>query len=136
MEFGERKGPNEPPTSDGGNAMEDKSLRLVAERFRVMGDPLRLRLLHIIKEGERSVGSLVETTGASQANVSKHLQILRRAGLVERRKEGLMAYYSIADPSIFHLCDLVCGRLTEQYQQDLSAIGQLHPESPTGSDAH
>ena len=136
MEFGERKGPKRPPASDGGNAMQDKSLRLVAERFRVMGDPLRLRLLHIIKEGERSVGSLVEATGASQANVSKHLQILRRSGLVERRKEGLMAYYSIADPSIFHLCDLVCGRLTEQFQQDLSAIGQLHPESPAGSDVH
>lgn len=115
--------------------MEDKSLRLVAERFRVMGDPLRLRLLHIIKEGERSVGSLVDLTGASQANVSKHLQILRRAGLVERRKDGLMAFYSIADPSIFHLCDLVCGRLTEQYQQDLTAIGALHAsDRPTGSD--
>lgn len=112
--------------------MQDKSLRLVAERFRVLGDPLRLRLLHILKAGERSVGSLVEETGASQANVSKHLQIMRRAGLVERRKEGLMAFYCIADVSIFHLCDLVCGRLEEQFQDDLDAIGELHtkPSNP------
>ena len=109
--------------------METKSLQLVAERFRILGDPLRLRLLHILKEGERSVGALVEATEASQANVSKHLQILRNSGLVQRRKEGLMAYYSIADPSIFHLCDLVCGRLETQYKEDLTAIGELHPES-------
>ncbi len=115
--------------------METKSLEIVAERFRILGDPLRLRLLHVLKRGERSVGALVEATEASQANVSKHLQILRHAGLVERRKDGLMAYYRIADPSIFHLCDLVCGRLEEQYRDDLHAIGQLHLPDPHGSGA-
>ena len=108
--------------------MQDKSLRLIADRFKVLSDPLRLALLHLLKEGERTVSTLVQETGASQANVSKHLQILRRAGLVERRKEGLMAWYSILDPSIFEICDLVCGRLSEQYQADLDAIGQLHPD--------
>ncbi len=117
--------------------MEDKSLRLVAERFKVLGDPLRLRLLHILEEGERSVGSLVEETGASQANVSKHLQILRRAELVSRRKDGLMAFYRISDPSIFELCDLVCGRIEEQLHEDLQAIGKLHSSpSGTGDGAH
>jgi ArsR family transcriptional regulator len=108
--------------------MMDKSLRLIADRFKVLSDPLRLALLHRLKEGERTVSTLVEETGASQANVSKHLQILRRAGLVERRKEGLSAWYSILDPSIFEICDLVCGRLAEQYQEDLAAIGEMHPE--------
>ena len=108
--------------------MSDKSLRLVADRFKVLSDPLRLALLHRLKEGERTVTTLVQETGASQANVSKHLQILRRAGLVERRKEGLSAWYSILDPSIFEICDLVCGRLAEQYQEDLAAIGELHPD--------
>ena len=115
--------------------METKSLEIVAERFRILGDPLRLRLLHVLKSGERSVGSLVETTGASQANVSKHLQILRSAGLVDRRREGLMAYYAIADASIFQLCDLVCGRLEEQFREDLEALGQLHTPSSGGPPA-
>ena len=106
--------------------MQDKSLRLIADRFKVLGDPLRLQLLHLLKGGERTVSALVEATGASQANVSKHLQILRRAALVERRKQGLMAYYSILDPSIFSICDLVCGRLSEQYQEDLAAIDGMH----------
>jgi len=110
------------------NSMEHKSLTLIAERFRVLGDPLRLQLLHLLGEAEMPVGALVEASGASQANVSKHLQILLRAGLVQRRKEGLQAYYKIVDPSIFQLCDLVCGRLSEQFEADLSAIGALrHP---------
>jgi DNA-binding transcriptional ArsR family regulator len=106
--------------------MQDKSLRLIADRFKVLGEPLRLHLLHLLKGGERTVSALVEATGASQANVSKHLQILRRAGLVERRKQGLMAYYSVLDPSIFPICDLVCGSLSEQYQEDLAAIDGMH----------
>ena len=104
--------------------LENKSLSLIAGRFRVLGDPLRLQLLHLLGERELSVGALVEASGASQANVSKHLQILR-AGLVERRKEGLLAYYKVADASIFQLCNLVCGRLSEQFQDDLTAIGML-----------
>jgi DNA-binding transcriptional ArsR family regulator len=106
--------------------MENKILEIVAERFRVLGDPLRLQILHLLKQDERSVGALVEATSASQANVSQHLQILRQAGLVERRKEGLMAFYRIADPSIFQLCELVCGRLEEKYRDDLDAIARLH----------
>jgi len=110
------------------NPLENKSLALIAERFRVLGDPLRLHLLHLLGDAEMSVGALVEASGASQANVSKHLQILLKAGLVQRRKEGLLAFYRIVDPSIFQLCDLVCGRLSEQFRADLSAIGQLrHP---------
>lgn len=110
--------------------LENKSLSLIAGRFRVLGDPLRLQLLHLLGESEMSVGALVEASGASQANVSKHLQILLRAGLVERRKEGLLAYYKVVDPSIFQLCDLVCGRLSEQFREDLTAIGLLrHPDT-------
>ena len=108
--------------------MENKSLDLIAERFRVLGDPVRLRLLHLLSGGEMSVGELVDASGAGQANVSKHLQILLRAGLLRRRKEGLSAFYQVGDPSVFQLCDLVCGRLSEQYRADLNAIGQVrHP---------
>lgn len=105
--------------------LTEKSLGLIAECFRVLGDPVRLRLLHLLADREMSVGALVEASGTSQANVSKHLRILLRSGLVERRKQGLLAYYRVADPSIFHLCDLVCGRLSDQFRADLAAIGTL-----------
>ncbi|HJS48213.1 MAG TPA: metalloregulator ArsR/SmtB family transcription factor [Gemmatimonadales bacterium] len=82
---------------------------LISERFRALGEPMRLALLHQLRGGERSVSDLVAALGAGQANVSKHLQLLRRHGFVARRKEGVTTWYRIADPSVFELCDLVCG---------------------------
>src|SRR5688572_16048308 len=94
--------------------LSDEVLSLVARRFAVLGEPMRLRLLHALFEGERSVNALVEATGGTQANVSRHLQTLAEAGLVSRRKEGLQVFYAISDPSVFALCELVCGSLEKQ----------------------
>jgi DNA-binding transcriptional ArsR family regulator len=88
-----------------------QAIDLVAERFRSLAEPMRLRLLDALRRGERSVGDLVERTGAGQANVSKHLQTLLAAGVVARRKEGTTAYYRLADPAILELCDIVCGQV-------------------------
>jgi len=105
-----------------GKLLNEETLVLVAERFRMLGDPVRLRLLQSLAEGEKSVTALVEESGATQANVSKHLQHLLRAGLASRRKDGLHVYYQVADPSVFDLCDAVCGSLTEQRARELSAL--------------
>jgi ArsR family transcriptional regulator len=91
--------------------LSDAALTLVARRFAVLAEPMRLRLLHALMEAESPVNELVEATGGTQANISRHLQTLADAGLVSRRKEGLQVFYAIADPSIFELCDLVCGSL-------------------------
>lgn len=91
--------------------MTVEQLDLVAERFKVLAEPVRLRLLQVLMAGERSVGELVERTGLSQANASKHLQLLLAHDLVARRKDGLFVYYHIADESVFQLCELVCRRL-------------------------
>ena len=90
------------------------ALELVAARFRMLAEPMRLRLLNELRDGEKTVTTLVEATGAGQANVSKHLSLLADAGMVGRRKEGLNVYYFIADESLFELCDLVCGRLQKE----------------------
>ncbi|MBD3161738.1 MAG: metalloregulator ArsR/SmtB family transcription factor [Candidatus Latescibacteria bacterium] len=102
--------------------MNEKTLDLVAERFRILGDPTRLRILQTLSGGEMAVADLVAATGAAQANVSKHLQLLLRAGLVRRRKEGLRVYYDVADPQVFRLCDLVCGSLADRLSRDLEAL--------------
>jgi DNA-binding transcriptional ArsR family regulator len=85
--------------------MSDAALTLIARRFAVLAEPMRLRLLHALFDGEKSVNELVALTDGTQANVSRHLQTLAR------RKEGLQVFYAIADPSIFKLCELVCGSL-------------------------
>ena len=95
--------------------MTEEALALVARRFAVLSEPMRLRLLHALFDGEKPVNTLVEATGGTQANISRHLQTLADAGLLTRRKEGLQVFYSIADPSIFTLCELVCGSLEKQH---------------------
>ncbi|HEX5632654.1 MAG TPA: metalloregulator ArsR/SmtB family transcription factor [Gemmatimonadales bacterium] len=97
--------------------LNDENAGLVAERFRTLGEPMRLRLLHALRDGERSVGDLVEEVGGGQANVSKHLQLLHRMGFVQRRKEGTTALYRIADPNVFKLCELVCGGMRDDLEE-------------------
>jgi ArsR family transcriptional regulator len=103
--------------------MNDEALQLVARRFAVLAEPMRLRLLQALFEGELSVGALAEATGGTHANVSRHLQTLAEAGLVSRRKEGLQVFYAIADPSIFALCELVCGSVGKHLQARADALG-------------
>jgi DNA-binding transcriptional ArsR family regulator len=98
-------------------------IELVAQRFRVLGEPMRIRLLDRLREGDATVGELQPALGASQQNVSKHLGILHAAGMVSRTKDGNHARYSISDPSVFELCDNVCGGVRRQLQ-GLEAILQ------------
>lgn len=85
-------------------------LDLLADRFKALAEPNRLAILSSLHAGERSVGALVRETRLGQANVSKHLDVLRRHGFVERRREGLNAYYRLADKDVFRICDLMCRR--------------------------
>ena len=86
-------------------------LVMIAERFKALAEPARLQILHCLRSGEMTVTELVEEAGLGQANVSKHLQLLHAMGFVARRKEGLFVYYTLADRSVFELCEVMCGRL-------------------------
>jgi DNA-binding transcriptional ArsR family regulator len=102
--------------------LTDEALRLVAGRFRALSDPTRLRILNTLMQGESSVQDLVQTTGLEQSNVSRHLSALRREGLVERRPEGNRAVYSINDPTIVQLCEIVCGGLEGMLANELESL--------------
>lgn len=95
-----------------------EALNLVAERFKILSEPLRLRILQALEAGERSVTEITGAVESTQPNVSKHLKTLQDAGLVARRQEGNTVFYAIADESVFALCDVVCtslkARLTKQ----------------------
>ena len=98
-------------------------IELVAQRFRVLGEPMRIKLLDRLREGDATVGELQQALGASQQNVSKHLGVLHAAGMVSRTKDGNHTRYSISDPSVFELCEEVCGGVRRQLQE-LEAILQ------------
>jgi len=97
---------------------------LVAQRFRVLGEPMRIRLLDCLRAGSATVSELQEATGASQQNVSKHLGVLLGVGFVSREREGNFVRYSIADPWVFELCEYVCGGIRKQLGELDAILGQ------------
>ena len=112
---------SEPPTLS--HPLPEPLIELVAQRFRVLGEPMRIKLLDRLRAGDASVGELQEALGASQQNVSKHLGILHGAGMVSRTKHGNHTRYAISDPAVFELCEQVCGGVRRQLR-DLEVILQ------------
>ena len=94
--------------------LPDLLVELIAQRFKVLSEPMRIKLLDRLRNGAATVYELTEALGASQQNVSKHLSVLLQAGMVSRTKLGTSARYEIADPDVFALCDQVCGGIRRQ----------------------
>jgi DNA-binding transcriptional ArsR family regulator len=92
----------------------DDLVELIARRFRVLGEPMRIKLLDRLRAGEATVNELSEALASSQQNVSKHLTVLAEVGILGRRKDGTHVYYRIVDESVFDLCEQVCGSLEQQ----------------------
>ncbi len=102
----------------------DQLLEKIADRLKAMADPMRLRILHVLQTGEQCVTDILGQVGGSQANVSKHLSVLRRVGLVECRREGVNVFYRIEDPAVFAICSTVCDSLERQVNEDKLEIEQ------------
>ena len=96
-------------------------VELIARRFRVIGEPMRIKILDRLRDGDATVAELTESLGTSQQNVSKHLGVLHEAGILSRRKQGTHTIYAIADESVLGLCEQVCGGLQRQFS-DLAAL--------------
>jgi DNA-binding transcriptional ArsR family regulator len=89
-------------------------VELIAQRFRVIGEPMRIRILDALRDGPLTVNELTLALGGTQQNVSKHVGVLAHAGVVSRERAGNHVRCSIADPSVFELCEIVCGGLRRQ----------------------
>lgn len=96
---------SKPPTAE--------ELEQIAARFRALGEPMRLRILQAVCKEPRSVNDIVEATGSTQANVSKHLALLAAAGILEREKDGQRVFYGVKDKLAVKLCELVRAQITE-----------------------
>ena len=102
--------------------LPDALVTLIAERFRTIGEPTRIRILEHLRNGEASVQELAEHVGSSQQNVSKHLGLLARVGIVGRRKDGTFAYYRITDASVLAMCEQVCGAVQRNVEALAAAV--------------
>lgn len=107
------------PTMQG---LPGEALAQVAGYFQALAEPTRLAILNQLRERERNVGDLARLCGCTSANVSRHLTLLAQQGLVAREVRGNSAYFHIADPAVYELCDLVCGNIARRIER--SAGGQ------------
>ncbi len=105
------------------NPLPDALVAVIAERFRVLGEPMRIRILDRLRGGDFTVGQLAEALGTSQQNVSKHVGVLARGGLIAREREGNNVRCRIADPSVLLLCEQVCGGLQRQVAELQAMLG-------------
>ena len=99
------------------DALPDDGLKQVAAYFQALSEPTRLKILNLLRSGERKVGDIAEATGYTAANVSRHLTLLTKHGLVAREGRGTSVYYRITDDSVYALCDLVCGNIARQFER-------------------
>ncbi len=106
--------------------MPDEMLEAVSSRFKLLSEPMRLKILRTLCDGERTVQEIVKEVSASQANISKHLALMHDNGIVNRRKEGLKCYYRIADDSIIYACFLISRSVVENLQDRLSWIQKVN----------
>lgn len=102
--------------------LTDRARERMAARFRALGDPTRLNILERLFRSPASVGEVLEHVGGTQANVSKHLGVLRAQGLVGRQKQGNRTVYSIADPSLERICSVVCAALGRDARAEADAL--------------
>lgn len=102
--------------------LPDAFAELVAQRFRALGDPMRLKLLDLLRDGEANVHELTFALEATPQNVSKHLGILYALGIVGRRKAGNFVYYSISDDAVYALCEIVCGSIEKRLGEQRTAL--------------
>jgi DNA-binding transcriptional ArsR family regulator len=94
--------------------ISDELLRLIAHRFHLLGEPIRLRLLDRLRDGEATVQELADELVTSQQNVSKHLGMLAEAGILARRKDGTRVQHRIGDEEVLGLCEHMCGSLEHE----------------------
>lgn len=103
--------------------LPDSLVEVIADRFRVLGEPMRIRILDRLRVDDATIGELAEALATSQQNVSKHVGILARAGLVARAKEGNSVRCTIADATVIELCEQVCGGLQRQVAELQTILG-------------
>jgi len=96
--------------------LDRDALERVAETFKLFSDATRLAILQALREEARPVNELVNELGTTQANISKHLRLLREGGLLTSEKRGIQVFYSINDEIVFPMCELVCGKLNRDIE--------------------
>ncbi len=112
----------------------DELVELIARRFHLLAEPMRIRLLDRLRDGEATVQDLAHELHTSQQNASKHLVLLAENGVLARRKERMSVYYRIADDDVMGLCEQMCGSLEHQLQGLAALVNSWPATHPTNQE--
>lgn len=104
---------------------QERLFELHAEVCKTLSNPVRLRIISELQDGEMTVGALAKRLGVRQAHLSQHLSVLRQRGVVSTRKEGVNVYYRIANPKIIKACNLIREVLMEHLEKDRSVLASI-----------
>lgn len=96
-----------------------------AEFFRVLGHPVRVRILDLLRDGERTVGDLQNELQMDSSGTSQHLGVLRKHGILDGRREGTSVYYTVRDPRIFQLLEISRQILTSSLTESQAVLNEL-----------
>jgi DNA-binding transcriptional ArsR family regulator len=94
--------------------INDEKMQIIAQRFKAMSEPIRLKILHLLKDCERSVGEIAETLDMKPGTASANLNALAKAGLVSSRREGTKIYYRISNKMVIKICDIACDCINKE----------------------
>jgi ArsR family transcriptional regulator len=119
----------EPPITDEGPPQPIH--RVKADLFRTLGHPVRVRVLELLRDGERTVSDLQTALAMDSSGTSQHLGAMRKQGLLETRRDGTSVYYRVRDPRTFQLLETARQIITSQLQETQALLGDLVAASPT-----
>lgn len=102
--------------------MQERRLKLQADLLKILAQPTRLKILHLLKDGEQCVCEIFPAIGEDQPNVSRHLRLMARHGLLYDRKEGVRVYYGVRDPRAFKLLEIAEAILSGQIRESHAVI--------------
>jgi len=99
------------------SSFDRRIFQLHAELCKTLSNPIRLEILSLLQDGEKSVGELADLTGVRQATISQHLAVLRQRAVVSTRKDGANIFYNVANPKMVKACDMIREVLFEQFAE-------------------
>jgi len=102
--------------------MKEAFLEIEADFLKALAQPMRLKILEVLKNGEKCVCKIYPAVGGEQSNISRHLIFMRKAGILNCRKEGLMVFYSVRNPKVFEVLGLVKDLLRSQMEETHKAL--------------
>jgi ArsR family transcriptional regulator len=108
--------------------MQELAYKIKADFLKALAHPVRLQIIELLKNGEKNVGSIMKALSIQQSSLSRHLTVLREAGILKSRQQGTVIYYNIEDHNIFHVLRPIADMLRKKLKKTEAVLSSLGKE--------